>query len=219
MLGEARISRKQESPAQSGAKCVQTFRIRLARAACKGPQGHTSRSGNAGAKYLAARKVGHWRFRSIDDAVDGEPTIAAVRKAGYVSLVAVLCVVSLVGCGSDQPPAPPASPTPAPVVVTDLPATVDAVVGQKTEVVLPENVSTGYTWSTVPPLVKPGSAPVVAVGESTYSPGEALPGAPGESHTTIIAQTPGTAVVVFRLSPPNQQPDLKNIKRLTVVVR
>ena len=134
-------------------------------------------NGNAGAKYLAARKVGHWRFRSIDDAVDGEPTIAAVRKAGYVSLVAVLCVVSLVGCGSDQPQRPSVANS-FPVVVTDLPATVDAVVGQKTEVVLPENVSTGYTWSTVPPLVKPGSAPVVAVGSPPTRLGRPCPERP-----------------------------------------
>lgn len=163
--------------------------------------------------------MGHWRFRSIDDAVDGEPTIAAVRKAGYVSLLVALCALSIAGCSSEQPAAPSVSPTSTAQVVSELPATTEVVVGQQVEVVLPENVSTGYSWSTVPPLVKPGSPSVVTVGPSTYIPGAELPGAPGESHTTVTAQTPGTAVVVFRLSPPNQQPELKNVKRLTVVVR
>lgn len=142
-----------------------------------------------------------------------------MRKAGNVSLVVALCALSVAGCNSPQPAAPSVSPTPATQVVSELPATTEVVVGQQVEVVLPENVSTGYTWSTVPPLVKPGSPQVVSVGPSTYIPGEDLPGAPGESRTTVTAQTPGTAVVVFRLSPPNQQPELKNIKRLTVVVK
>ncbi|HAM21013.1 MAG TPA: hypothetical protein DCQ04_01830 [Actinobacteria bacterium] len=66
---------------------------------------------------------------------------------------------------------------------------------------------------------QPAAPAVVTVEPSEYVLGEDLPGAPGESHTTVTAQTPGTAVVVFRLSPPNQQPELKNVKRLTVVVK
>ena len=162
--------------------------------------------------------MGHWRFRSIDDAVDGEPTIAAVRKAGYVSLVAVLCVVSLVGCGSDQPQRPSVANSRS--RRSDGPARDrgcrrwaedrGSTAGERlNRLHLVNGPASGEAW------VGAGCC----CGESTYSPGEALPGAPGESHTTIIAQTPGTAVVVFRLSPPNQQPDLKNIKRLTVVVR
>ena len=133
-------------------------------------------------------------------------------------VVCVAGMAAVTGCGSTQPAGPATSSAPSPQTVTALPATTTLSVGQSVDVVLEENRSTGYTWSTVPPLVKPGSQPVVTVGESTYSPGAAVPGAPGESRTTITAVSPGTAVVVFRYSPPNQQPDLKNIKRLTVVV-
>ena len=64
------------------------------------------RNSNAGAKVPGGAKVGHWRFRSIDVRLMVNPKSPPCVKAGYVSLVAVLCVVSLVGCGSDQPPAP-----------------------------------------------------------------------------------------------------------------
>lgn len=164
--------------------------------------------------------MGHSRFRSIDVACGGEPTIAGVRKVGFTLLMITLGAWVVAGCGSGQPAASTsASTTPVPQVITELPATTTIAVGQTIEVVLEENRSTGYSWSTVPPLVKPGAQPVVNVGESTYVAGAQMPGAPGESRTTITAVSPGTAVVVFRYSPPNQQPDLNDIKRLTIVVK
>lgn len=131
-----------------------------------------------------------------------------------VGLTGVLAACA--GSGSSSSSATP-SPTPSTVTVTELPAKISVPVGTKIEVVLEENASTGYTWSVVPPLPT-SDLDVLSVGSPKYEAGPAVPGAPGVSRTVITALNPGTAVAVFRYSPPNQQASPKSPKRLTVTV-
>lgn len=68
--------------------------------------------------------------------------------------------------------------------------------GGATEITLTENPSTGYVWR-IDDAASRGLGSVVAIEDSGYRPGAAMPGAPGTHRWMLRGVKPGKAVVAF----------------------
>ena len=85
------------------------------------------------------------------------------------------------------------------LVVTELPAQVRLIPGEKIELTLATNRTTGYTWT----ASKSGKKKAIKVSKGMYTaPNTDLVGAPGETTWTITALKRGTATVTISATPP-----------------
>jgi inhibitor of cysteine peptidase len=78
--------------------------------------------------------------------------------------------------------------------VTDNDTEIRLADGERFEVRLPENASTGYQWS-----VARVSDPVELLDDDFVAPGTMVPGAPGQHHFTFVARGAGSGRVVLEL--------------------
>jgi predicted secreted protein len=91
--------------------------------------------------------------------------------------------------------------------------TVDVAPGERLELRLPENASTGYLWVLEPP------APPLRVAEEALRPPAAQAGAAGEHRFVVQANEPGEATLLARQARPwAAETELRRF-RLTVRVR
>jgi len=85
------------------------------------------------------------------------------------------------------------------LVVTELPAQVRLIPGEKIELTLTTNRTTGYTWT----ASKSGKKKAIKVSKGMYTaPNTDLVGAPGETTWTITALKRGTTTVTISATPP-----------------
>jgi Predicted secreted protein len=85
------------------------------------------------------------------------------------------------------------------LVVTELPAQVRLIPGEKIELTLVTNRTTGFTWT----ATKSGKKKAIKVSKGRYTaPDTDLVGAPGETTWTITARKRGTATVTISATPP-----------------
>jgi predicted secreted protein len=99
------------------------------------------------------------------------------------------------------------------LVVTELPAQVRLIPGEKIELTLVTNRTTGYSWR----ATKSGKKKAIKVSKGMYTaPDTDLVGAPGETTWTITARKRGTATVTITATPPGGgDPE---VSELTVIV-
>lgn len=85
------------------------------------------------------------------------------------------------------------------LIVTELPAQVRLIPGEKIELTLATNRTTGYTWT----ASKSGKKKAIKVSKGMYTaPNTDLVGAPGETTWTITARKRGTTTVTISATPP-----------------
>ena len=99
------------------------------------------------------------------------------------------------------------------LTVTELPGQVRLLPGEKIELTLQTNRTTGYRWS----ASTTGKKKAIKVSKGEYTPSASvLVGAPGTTTWMITARKPGTAKVKISATPPGGgDPD---ISTLTVIV-
>ncbi|NKB92493.1 MAG: hypothetical protein GKR85_09515 [Candidatus Nanopelagicales bacterium] len=99
------------------------------------------------------------------------------------------------------------------LTVTELPGQVRLMPGEKIDLTLQTNRTTGYQWS----ASTTGKKKAIKVSKGEYTPSaSALAGAPGTTTWMITARKPGTAKVKISATPPGGgDPD---ISTLTVIV-
>lgn len=99
------------------------------------------------------------------------------------------------------------------LTVTELPAQVRLVPGERIDLRLPTNVTTGYSWSTK----VAGQKSAVKVGKGKYAaPVTDLVGAPGTTTWRITAMQPGKATIDIIATPPGG--GAGEVETLTVIV-
>ena len=122
-------------------------------------------------------------------------------------LLAALAIAVAGGTGIAQAAKKPT------LTVTELPAQVRLIPGERIDLRLPTNVTTGYSWSTK----VAGQKSAVKVGKGKYvAPVTDLVGAPGTTTWRITAMQPGKATIDIVATPPGGgTPD---VQKLTVIV-
>jgi predicted secreted protein len=109
-------------------------------------------------------------------------------------------------------------------VVTDLPAKVRLIPGEKVRITLPTNRTTGYTWIATGGCCTKNDKRVARISQGRYSAPanpEGLVGAPGETTWTITALRAGTTTFTIVTRPPGVQNTMQDEEvgtlRVTVV--
>lgn len=84
--------------------------------------------------------------------------------------------------------------------------------GERLEISLEENPSTGFLW-----LVASDGAPVVKLERHEFVPGAQVPGSPGRHEWVFVAEQPGRAAIELRHRKPFETAE--PARRFTLIVR
>lgn len=147
--------------------------------------------------------------------LDAAGTAASPDHPARTALCAALASVVLVaGCTlSPLADTPPTTQERAAAVSTDLRGyRIDLRTGERAEIRLPGNRSTGYRWT----LVDPVPALVRQTEGARYgTSGTSLPGAPGMEIWTFEAASPGVGLLMFEYRRPFDPPNLPPAQRMS----
>jgi len=119
-----------------------------------------------------------------------------MRRAWWFGAAAAMTAGTISGCATRAGDGTPPREPPPPAVVDLRDHRIDARLGQRFEVHLPGNPSTGYRWALIDPV--PAQARQVGVVRVDRIGGSGSPiGAPVQEVFTFEATRPGTAALAF----------------------
>jgi predicted secreted protein len=149
----------------------------------------------------------------------------AISRTSRLLVLAITSVLlggmAAAGAGSSSAAAPAKKGTT--LIVRDLPAQARLIPGERLKIILPTNVTTGYSWKADGGCCTASGAPVARVSNGVYkAPANTngMVGVPGQTTWTVTALRPGKTTITIVTSPPGSDNTMNDetVGTLTLIV-